>query len=51
MEIKQIVKDETTVFGLGVDNKVYRWVVGKGEWIPYWTIDQLLEKTEVKKAE
>lgn len=40
MEIRQIVSVNNdgivSFYGLGKDNKMYRWDYGKAEWISYW---------------
>jgi len=34
MKVTQIAVDaEGVVFGLGIDNKIYRWVASKAEWM------------------
>lgn len=35
--IKQIATDQGKIFGLGIDDKIYLWNHGKGEWSPYWS--------------
>jgi hypothetical protein len=36
MEIKEIAIKDSTVYGLGTDNKMYRWDYGVAAWIPFW---------------
>ncbi|MBY0293812.1 hypothetical protein K2Q08_00580 [Patescibacteria group bacterium] len=50
MEIKQILLKEDYIYGLGEDNKMYRWLSPtgstNGQWMPY-----LHELSEEEKAE
>lgn len=43
MEIKQIVEARDLVFGLGVDNKMYKWDFNQGMWVPFWNPNQKSE--------
>jgi hypothetical protein len=36
MHIRQIIEVKDFIFGLGDDEKMYRWDFKSASWMPYW---------------